>query len=90
MTSTTRLPMPGEITQIPLDAGEGAVAVADSGLIRVLHVGDPEYDAVIQAQEAGTMAKAKRGKKGKFVSSGKPVKRSGPPPRIAKKLGRKG
>lgn len=32
---------------------------------------------------------AKRGVKGKFVSSGKPVKRSSIPPRIAKKLGRK-
>lgn len=33
--------------------------------------------------------KAKRGKSGKFVKTGKPVKRSSPPPRIAKKLGRK-
>lgn len=36
------------------------------------------------------MTKAKRGKRGKFVKTGKPVKRSGPPPRIAKKIGRKG
>lgn len=35
------------------------------------------------------MAAKKRGKSGKFVKTGKPVKRSGPPPRIAKKLGRK-
>ena len=30
-----------------------------------------------------------RGKRGKFVKTGRKVKRSGPPPRIAKKLGRK-
>lgn len=30
-----------------------------------------------------------RGKSGKFVKTGRKTKRSGPPPRIAKKLGRK-
>lgn len=35
------------------------------------------------------MAKAKKGKSGKFVKTGKPVKRSKIPPRIAKKIGRK-
>jgi hypothetical protein len=30
-----------------------------------------------------------RGKKGKFVKTGRTPKKSGPPPRIAKKLGRK-
>lgn len=36
------------------------------------------------------MAKAKpRGKSGKFVKTGRKVARKGPPPRIAKKLGRK-
>jgi hypothetical protein len=30
-----------------------------------------------------------RGKRGQFVKTGRPTKKSGPPPRIAKKLGRK-
>ena len=31
-----------------------------------------------------------RGSKGKFVKTGRKITRKGPPPRIAKKIGRKG
>lgn len=34
-------------------------------------------------------ARKPRGKRGKFVKTGRKVKRKGPPPRIARKLGRK-